>query len=173
MSIQDFMDYLGGHPLITAGALAAIPLLTLLWGLLHKRERSPLAPWKYGYSVFVYASCIPGVFAAILIAYALFFTRSNLLKVNVLVYFLPPLSMATTLLIIRSRVDFAALPGFGRLWGLILLIGLSFGLALAIDRTRIFLGFFASIDRLFILVGALFVILKTSFWLTFGKKEKA
>lgn len=169
MTINEFIDWLGRNAWITAAALATVPLFTLLWGLFHRTERSALSPWKQGYSVLVYLACIPGMFAAVLVAYALFFSRRNLLDVNVLVYFLPLFTMATTLLLIRRRVAFDALPGFGRLWGLMIMLALSFGLALAIDRTRIFLGFFGSIDRLFILVGALFALIAGGFRLAFGR----
>jgi len=171
MSINDFIDLAGKHALGVLIALASIPAATLVWGFLHKREKSGRAPWKYGYSAFTYLACVPGMFSAILVCYALFFTHQSLLNANALAYFLPIVSMAATLIIIRGRVTFAELPGFGRLWGLMLLIAVSFALALAIDRTHIFLGFFGSIDRLFILVLGIFALLKLGMWLAFGKRR--
>ncbi|HAP42643.1 MAG: hypothetical protein A2087_13820 [Spirochaetes bacterium GWD1_61_31] len=169
MSIRDFLKMLSGHGVVTALVLVAVPLASLVWGLLHRRVRSGQAPWKYGYSALVYLACIPGMLSAVLVAYSVFFTRENLLDADFLTYFLPLLTMAASLLLIRRRVAFAELPGFGRLSGLMILLAVSFALALAIDKTRIFLGFFGSIDRLFILVGVIFVLLKTSLYLTFGK----
>jgi hypothetical protein len=172
MSINDFIKFIGKHPLASVLALASVPLATFLWGLLHKRGRSSEPPWKYGYSVLVYLACIPGMLSAVLVCYSLFFTHSNLLNANALAYFLPLLTMALTLVMIRGRADFASLPGFGRLSGLMILIAISFALALVIDRTRIFLGFFGSIDRLFILVGIIFGLLQTALWLAFGRRKK-
>lgn len=169
MSINDFIVFVGKHALAAFIALAAVPAAALVWGFFHKKENSGRAPWKYGYSAFTYLACATGMFSAILVCYALFFTHQSLMNANALVYFLPIACMIATLLVIRSRVSFAELPGFGRLSGLMLLIGLSFGLALAIDRTRIFLGFFGSVDRLFALVLAIFVVLKLGLRLAFGK----
>ena len=56
-----------------------------------------------------------GLFAAVITAYGLFFTRTNLLEVNLLVYALPIVSMAFTLLAVRRNVEFESIPGFDRL----------------------------------------------------------
>jgi hypothetical protein len=172
MSIKDFIGFLGDHALVTAIALVSVPLAAFLWSLVQGKREGARSPWKYGYSVLVYLACIPGVFAAVLVSYALFFTRQSLLNVNALAYFLPIAAMIATLLVVRNRVSFAALPGFGRLSGLIVMIAVSFVIALAIDKTRIFLGFFGTIDRLFILVAAIFILLKAGFWLAFGRRKR-
>ena len=173
MSIKDFLAFLDRHALVAAASLAAVPVCALIWTIVHKREDSASAPWKYGYSVFVYLACVPGMFSAVLVGYALFFTHENLISANALAYFLPLATMGATLAIIRRRVTWKELPGFGRLSGLLLMIALSFALALLIDKTRIFVAFFGSIDRLFILVGAIFVLLKAGMWLAFGRKKRA
>jgi hypothetical protein len=173
MSINDLLAELGHRPLVAFAVLASVPLAALLWSLLQGRRSGSESPWKYGYSILVYLACIPGTFAGILVCYALFFTRQNLLAVNAIIYFLPLATMAIALLIVRRRVDFKDVPGFGRLSGLILMIALSFGIALAIDKTRIFLGFFGSIDRLLALVACVFALIKGGFWLAFGRKKRA
>jgi len=58
-------------------------------GRLHRPGEGAGAPYKYAYSVLVYLSCLPGVFAGVLTAYALFFTKENLLDVSLLVNILP------------------------------------------------------------------------------------
>lgn len=173
MSIRDFIVFLSTHPIVTLVCLGAVPALALVWSLLHRRQSSGQSPWKQGYAVLVYLACIPGMFAAVLVAYTLFFSHENLLDANALAYFLPLATMLATLVVIRRRVAFGELPGFGRLSGLMTLLALSFAAALAIDRTRIFVGFFGSIDRLFLLVGAIFVLLKGSLWLAFGRSRPA
>lgn len=171
MSIRDFLGWLDGHPLVTVLALAAAPLLSLLWGLFHKPGMGALSPWKQGYSVLVYLACVPGMLAAVLVGYSLFFTRENLLDASVLSHFLPLVSMAATLLIIRRKVDFRDLPGFGRLSGLMLLIALSFVIALAIDRTRIFFGAFIRVEHLFLLAAGVFILLKTGARMAVGRRK--
>jgi hypothetical protein len=172
MSIRDFIELAAGRPLVVSAVLAAPPLLALLWGLLHRKEKSSSAPWKQGYAVLVFLTCIPGMLAAVLVGYSLFFSHENLLDQNALVYFLPLVCMAATLVIVRRRTAFGDLPGVGRLWAFIFLLGLSFAAALAIDRTRIFVGFFGSVDRLFLLVAAVFVLLKALSWAAFGRRTK-
>lgn len=171
MTIREFIALLGDQTLILTCLFAGIPLLVLLWGLIHQRDSSSQRPWKYGYTFFVFSSVIPGMFSAVLVAYTLFFTRENLLDQNFLVYILPLASMMMTLSFIRVRVSFADIPGFGRLSALMILVAICFALALAIDRTRIFLGFFGSIDRLFLLVAGLFAFLKVTFWVVFKRNK--
>ena len=64
-----------------------------LIGLTHDPEKSVTGPWKYVYSVLIYLTSIPGVFAAVVVAYTMFFQRGNLLRLNVFVTFLPIASM--------------------------------------------------------------------------------
>jgi hypothetical protein len=90
------------------------------------------------------------------------FRNENLLEVNLLVYVLPIISMLVTLIFVRKNVGFDAVPGFERLSGLMILLACSFGLALAIHKTRLFVGFFGSIDRLFLLAAGIFALLKWS-----------
>jgi hypothetical protein len=172
MSIRDIIELAAGQPITIAAALAAPPVLALFWSLLHGRDKAGTTPWKQGYAVLVYLSCIPGMLAAVLVGYSLFFSHENLLDQNALVYFLPLVCMIATLAITRRRTAFGDLPGVGRLWAFIFLLGLSFAAAIAIDRTRIFMGFFGSVDRLFLLVAAVFVLLKALSWAAFGRRAK-
>ena len=58
------------------------------------------------FSVIVYLSAIPGVFACILIFYLLFFTRTNLLNVDIVFSFLPIVSMGLVFGIIGKNAKF-------------------------------------------------------------------
>lgn len=172
MTIREFLSLLGAQPLILLAVFGGLPVLTAAWGLIHKRSQSPSSPWKYGYSVLVWVSCVPGVLSGVLLAYAVFFARENLLDLDLLVYGLPLASLLATLFLIGRRMSFSEIPGLGRLWALVTLIAVSFALALAIDRTRIFVGFFGSIDRLFLLFAGILVVLKTSLGVLMGRKKK-
>ena len=88
------------------------------------------------------------MFAGVLTAYALFFTKENLLDVSIVVYLLPIVSMVVTLVLIRKNVSFEDVPGFERLSGLMVMIACSFAIALVIQKTRIWIVFGGSIDRL-------------------------
>src|SRR5437868_10204781 len=114
-------------------------MMAWLLGSAHVPNNGGNPPWKYYYSVLVYLTCVPGMFAGVLSAYALFFTRENLLDVSFSVYILPIISMIVTLVLIRKSVSFEAVPGFERLSALMIMIGCSFAIALAIQKTRIWI----------------------------------
>jgi len=146
-------------------------VLTLVWSALQSPRAAALAPWKYGYSVLVYLAVVPGMVSLVILGYSLFFARENLLDRDLLTTAGPPLTMIATLVLVRRKVDFADVPGFGRLTGLLTLVGLSFAAALAIDRTRIFVGFFGSIDRLLLLAAGVYVVFQGAAWALFRRRK--
>ncbi|MEM7352705.1 MAG: hypothetical protein AAF657_18035, partial [Acidobacteriota bacterium] len=99
------------------------------------------------------------------------FSGANLLDLDLLVFFLPPLSMVATLALIGRRVDFEDVPGFDRLFGLMMMIGVSFLLALAVQKTRIWIFFGASITSLFVFAVIAFLILRWASRMAFGSRR--
>lgn len=160
MTLRELIDSTGQHSLPVLSILAAVPVVSFLVGMSHGRGEGHHAPWKFAYAALVYLACIPGIFAAVLTAYTLFFGGESLLDVNPLIYFLPIATMVVTLLVIRKRVSFEDVPGFDRLTGLMILMGGSFAIALAIHKTRIFIGFFGSVEMLFVLAAVVFGLLR-------------
>jgi hypothetical protein len=104
--------------------------------------------------------CVPGIGAAILTAYTLFFTSESILDKNLLVYVLPVVSMGLTLGLMRKSVSFEEVPGFDRLSGLMVLIGVTFVLVLAVRKTFIGIFFVGSITKLVLLGTAVFALLR-------------
>jgi hypothetical protein len=172
MTLRDLIQAAGNHPAPIVAALVTIPALAWLAGVCHRTGEGRNAPWKYAYSVLVYLACIPGTFAAVLTAYAMFFRNENLLDANLLIYFLPILSMVATLVLIRKRVSFDDVPGFDRLSGLMVLMGCSFGIALALHKTRIFIGLFGSVEMLFALAAGVFALLKWGGYMLFRSGDE-
>jgi hypothetical protein len=160
VSGRDLVGLLAARPLVTAAALALAPLLALMLPLLHTRGAATAGPYKHFYAALVYLACIPGTAAAVLTAYALFFTQENLLDADWVVYLLPIVLMGATLALIRRVVSFDALPGFDRLQGLLALLAATFILVLALSRTRIWIVFGGSLGMAVVLAGALFALLK-------------
>ena len=160
MTIQELLQYAGRYPGAILGVFGSVPVVTWVVGRLHGRGRGGAVPWKYIYAALVYTSCVPGLFAAVVTGYALFFTSVNLLEVNALVYLLPVVSMVVTLILLGQNVDFDAVPGFQRLSGLMTLIAVSFVVALAISKTRLWIFFGGSIVLLFALAAVAFVVMK-------------
>src|ERR1051326_1580563 len=156
MTTRELIKLADQHPLVLAGMFVLPPVAAWVCGRLQRAGDGANPPWKYCYAALVYLTCVPGIFAAVLTGYAAFFTRENLLDVSILVYLLPIISMVVTLALIRKRVSFELIPGFERLSGLMVMLGCSFVIALAIEKTRIFLFFGGSIDRLILLAVGVF-----------------
>jgi len=116
------------------------------------------SPWKYIYSVLVYAAAIPGIFSLTISAYTFFFERTSFLKVNLYVYFIPIVAMFITFGIIRQKVRLIDLPWFRRLSGLLLVLITTFVVMLIIQKTRIWFVFHGSIGTIGILFLILFVV---------------
>ncbi len=169
MTLEQFLEYAGQKNTILLGVFIGLPCLTLLLRFIHGKHRGNEAPWKYVYSVFIYLTCIPGMFAVVLTGYTLFFLHENLMRVNMLPYFLPILSMVTTLAAIKKTVDFDEIPGFNRILGLMILLGASFLIAFTFDRLRLWIVFRGSMVSLLILSVLLFVLLKWGMHKLFGK----
>jgi hypothetical protein len=160
MTGHELVALVGSKPTALALVLGLPLLVALASGVLHGRGRGGDAPWKYVYSVAIYATCIPGMLAAVLTAYTIFISRADLLDQNVLVYIVPLITMALTLAVIRRQVAFDAVPGFDRIWGLMTMIAMTFIIVLAITRTRIFLLFGGSMTTLIGLCAFVFALLK-------------
>ncbi len=170
MTLRDLLQLLGRDPLVLASALMVSPLFSWLLGRLHGPGCGGHAPWRYLYSLLVYLACVPGMFACVLTGYALFFRNENLLDVNFLVYILPILSMAASVLLIGRNVDFAFIPGFDRLSGLMIMLAASFALALAVQKTFVLIVFGSSIVTLFLVTGALFGLIRWGAHLAFRNR---
>ena len=172
MTIRELIEMADRHPLILGMAFALPPLLAWIFSRLHGKGRGSMPPWKYFYSVLVYAVCAPGLFSGVLTAYTLFFSRENLLDASLLAYFTPVVSMIVTLVFIRKNVSFDDIPGFDRLSGLMVMIGCSFAFALAIYKTRIWIWFGASIERLFLIALGMFALLRWGSYMLFRSHDE-
>ena len=170
MTLRELLDLAGGQTTILLILFGAMPVLALVMGLMHGKGRGGLMPWRCAYAFIVYAVCVPGMFAAVVLGYALFFTSENLLDVNALVYILPVVSMGLTLALVGRNVRFERIPGFGRLGGLMLILGLTFGMVLALHKTRIWLVFGGSMGNLLLALLGAFILFKVGAHLLFGRK---
>jgi hypothetical protein len=162
MSINELLGQLTAYWPWVLGYLLGLPAMVLLLNGFY-RPRLVRQPLDYVYSTIIYASTVPGVLAAILVFYSLFIIRNNLLQVNVVVYFLPLISMGMVLWLIRLRTGFDRLPGFERLSGLITLIAVACLITLLIHKLIIFVGFVAPMEMLLVIGAALFLVVKKAF----------
>lgn len=158
MSIQELFSYLGPFSKLISIYFLVVPMGA--WFLSYWHKKSPQKILAISLSSLVYCVSIPAIFALILLSYSLFFTRQNLLEVNVLVYFLPIISMLLSLFVISRYVLLKTLPGYKRMSGLMVLISIVFILLIVLYKMRILIGFFGSLPSLVIIAVILFFILK-------------
>ncbi|MBI5218806.1 MAG: hypothetical protein HY958_07745 [Bacteroidia bacterium] len=149
----------------------SVPVLALILNWLSGKEKEKPAPWKYLYSILIYLVTVPGILQAIITGYLLFILKESLMKLDLIIYILPIISMIVTLVIIARSASLKSIPGFDRLSGLMTMIGISIILALIISKTNIWLFFGGSMFLFFILIAILFLILKIGSKKLFKKKE--
>jgi hypothetical protein len=172
MTLEDLVELISRYPLALAGILGVPPLLSILLYPVHGPQGGSRFPWKFVYSLLVYAVCIPGTFATVLTAYLLLFRNENVLKLDLIVYILPIVSMVVTLLLMRRAVkSFDEVPGFGRLSGLMLMLGISFGIAFALHRMSFGIIFIAPLAKLGAIALVVFALLHWGSNKFSGKKE--
>ncbi len=160
MSLRDLLTWLNSHSWQLMLLLVWPPTLSFLLSFKSGRKKESHLKLKYLYSVIVYSTTIPGILATVLTGYALFFTKENLLDVNLITYLAPIVAMLATLFLVAKNIDFNDIPGFDRISGLMLMIGLTFLIVLGVAKTRIWLIFGSSIFMLFGLCVGVFVALR-------------
>jgi len=74
MTLQEFFDACTNNPEIIGFYFVALPLTAFLASVFGKGE-GHLSPWKYLYTVLVYAATVPGIFAIVLNVYLFLFER--------------------------------------------------------------------------------------------------
>lgn len=172
MTARELIDLFASHPAVLAVVALLPPLVVPTMGWVHGRGGGGEPPWKYLYSILVYLTCVPGIGAAVLTGYTVFFTQENLLDKNLLVYVLPVVSMAVTLILIGKNVPFDRIPGFDRLSGLMTLIAVTFVILLAVRKTFIGIFFGGSIVVLFALGAFVFALLKWGAHMLFRRRDE-
>ncbi|MBK9338254.1 MAG: hypothetical protein IPM98_17560 [Lewinellaceae bacterium] len=163
MTLRDFFDYLGEHPLVLVGYFLLIPLTALLAGWISRGEGHQ-SPWKYLYAFLVYAVCIPGIFSVALSVYLFLFEHhGSILNANLLTQVMPVISMILTLSLIRRAVPFERVPGFGKLSSLMMTIGAVFMLMYLLDRTHLVAFVRVPVQYLLLIVVGMLLVLRYGF----------
>lgn len=136
MTLGELFKALSENPAPLLGYHAALPLTALLAGVIGKDE-GHLSPWKQLYAALIYLAAVPGVFAVVLSFYFWLFERRPILETDLYIQVLPLISMGLTFWLIRRNVDLQAIPGFGKLSGLLTMVFVVLLLMWLIDRTHI------------------------------------
>jgi hypothetical protein len=117
--------------------------------------------WSIIYAILVYAVCIPGIFAVTLNIYLFLFERQSIWQANMVLQYLPIISMAITLMLIKSKIPFSLIPGFGKISGFLTLIAALIGVMWFFDR--IHLVAFTYVPFSVILIGFVLTLLAIRF----------
>ena len=124
------------------------------------------APYSYVFSVVIFGACIVGVLSLVLWLHAIVFDQKGLWQLDFFVFYLPIITMLSTIGIVRKSANFGQLPWFGELYELLTMIFVSFGLIVITIEKEIFN--FNSIWHVIIFFLLLFGLLKTA-WEKFSK----
>ena len=137
-----------------------LPIVTWIIGLVSTGSRE-VKLWSYVYAILVYAICIPGVFAVTLNIYLFLFERQSIWQANVVLQFLPVISMILSLMLVKSKIPFSLIPGFGKISGFLTLITALIGVMWFFDRIR--LVAFTYVPFSVILIGFVLTLLAIRF----------
>ncbi len=159
MTLRELFDNLEIHQTSVLGYFLAPPVTALL-ALFLGRGEGEQSPWKYLYSAVVFAACIPGIFAVTLNVYFFLFERGRLMDANVYTQILPVAAMLVTLYLVRRNVAFEAIPGFGRLSSLMMMIATIIVVMWLVDRTHIIAFSYIPISTLLIVVVGLLLLFR-------------
>lgn len=167
MTISECIHWVSLHPNPVLIYMIIVPALAFIVALFFDKTGHQ-SPGKYLFSILIYASTLPGVLSIVLSGYDLFILRTDLKNVNMLVYFLPIISMGFTLAIINRVVEMSKIPGFKRLSGLMMIIAVTSIIVFILQRLFIGVVFFGSIYMFLGMFVLLFIIIKIGWEKAFG-----
>lgn len=150
MTLRDLFDQVSSNYWPLALYFILLPVIAWIIGQVANGSRD-VRFWGFVYAVLVYAVCIPGIFAVTLNIYLFLFERQSIWQANIIMQFLPVISMALTLMIIKQKIPFSMIPGFGKLSGFLTLITALIGVMWFLDR--IHLVAFTYVPFVYIVVG--------------------
>ncbi len=160
MTLRAVFEALSGQPLFLFLLLMAVPTAAFLVNLWSGETADDIWKWRYLYAGLVYLACIPGIFAVMLNVYLFLFERQSIWDMNLALQVLPVLTMVATLMLIRRKLPFNYIPGFGKLSGFLTLIAAVMGIMWFVDRTRIYAITYVPFTSIAIGFVALLVIIR-------------
>ncbi|MEZ0483241.1 hypothetical protein [Fibrella aquatica] len=137
MTFRDLFNYAAAYPGLFILFLLAIPVLAFVVNILAGETAEEIWQWRYLYAGLVYAACIPGMFAVTLNIYLFLFERQSIWAMNLVLQLVPIATMVATLMLVRRKLPFQYVPGFGRLSSFLTLIAALIGILWFVDRLRL------------------------------------
>ncbi len=156
MTLEEFFNLLADNPRYIIGYFFLIPITALIGTIIGKGEEGE-SVWKYFYSILIYLVAVPGIFAITLSIYLFFFERRGIFQTDIYTQILPVLSMIATLLIIRRTVTLETIPGFGKISGLVMMIGVALISMWFLEKTRIYVFSYMPVQYVFLILAGLLI----------------
>ncbi len=157
MTLKEFFDLLALNPAYIIGFFLLIPLAAFIGTIIGKGEEDETV-WQFYYSTLIYLAAVPGIFSVTLNIYLFLFERRSVMEADVYTQILPIISMFATLMIIRKSVNLDKIPGFGKLSGLIWMVGAVLLIMWFMEKTRIYVFSYMPVQYVFfILIGLILV----------------
>jgi len=157
MTLKEFFELLAVNPAYIVGFFLLIPLAAFIGTVIGKGEEDE-SVWQFYYSALIYLAAIPGIFSVTLNIYLFLFERRSVMESDVYTQILPIVSMFATLMIIRKSVNLDKIPGFGKLSGLIWMVGAVLLIMWFMEKTRIYVFSYMPVQYVFfILIGLILV----------------
>lgn len=136
MTLSQLFNSISENPWPLAIYFILLPIFAWIIGLAADGSGN-VKFWSYVYAVLVYAVCIPGIFAVTLNIYLFLFERQSVWQANIIMQFLPIISMGLTLMLIKAKIPFSLIPGFGKISGFLTLIFALIGVMWFVDRIHL------------------------------------
>ena len=153
MTLKEFFELLAVNPAYIVGFFLLLPLAAFIGTVIGKGEEDE-SVWQIYYSTLIYLAAVPGIFSVTLNVYLFLFERRSVMESDVYTQILPIISMFATLIIIRKSVNLDKIPGFGKLSGLIWMIGAVLLIMWFMEKTRIYVFSYMPVQYVFfILIG--------------------
>lgn len=168
MTLGDFFIALSDNPSVICFLFVAVPLTAFLAFIFGKNEGAK-SPWKHLYTILVYLTCIPGIFAVTLNVYLFLFERQPILDSNIFTQILPILSMIITLWLVRKNVSFDDIPGFDKIGGLIMILAALIVFMWILEKTHILAITVVPFSSFLILFIVLLVVIRFGWKKVFNK----
>lgn len=149
MTLGELISQVGNNSFYPIFYFLILPFSALLGNFMAKGEGHE-SPWCFFYTVLIYLSVIPGIFAILLNLYHMMFEKRSIYETNIMTDILPIISMFVTLILIKRNVPFSAIPGFGKMTGFLSIIACVMVLFFFIEKTNLFI--FSALPFIWIIV---------------------
>ncbi len=159
MTLKDFFDLLSNNPSYILSFFLLVPIAALIGTVIGKGEEGETI-WQSYYSILIFLVAIPGIFAITLSIYLFSFERRSIFDTDIYTQILPIISMIATIFIVKRTVSLDTIPGFGKLSGLIMMIGAALITMWVLEKTHIVVFSYIPVQYALLFIVGLMVVFR-------------